>query len=480
MWKRKYDDCLKRETVTKKLKEIFRRAGSKPEKRGRFYSSADVFRSDESNFFYHGKKRIRKMHILMRRLLPIFLFIFALLLSSSPLFSQKDKVRVTAERASIYVKPDIKSTIAETVEKGTLLYLFSTERINNLWYRVYFYSDKRKTTVVGYIQISMVGEISEFPKITEEIESKEKIEEVVYKTPKNLRVIAVKAGIRAESDRESQIINEVSSSTKLLAIGKTGEWYRVNLPPDKEGIILLGYIHENLVEEFVEEIKEAPKIKEIKPKVAPSPRKKIYRPERVKTGPKSCIGVDAGYSITQEDNYSEGINYGGSFCLGIIEYLSLEVSGLRFQNDVEGSVDGFSKGKLTVMPVLLSIQARLPVTPRFIPYIQGGGGYYLSSFALDEEIINTWDTLGFDVKEGFDVKGKIENRKNIFGYHFGAGLDFFITRNIAINADFKYCMVKSKGLWSLTDQISGTVTSGDLENLNLNTMMFGAGLKFCF
>lgn len=471
MWKRKYDDCLKRETVTKKLKEIFRRAGSKPEEKGRFYSSTDVFRPDESNFFCHGEKRIRKMHILMRRLLPIFLFIFALLLSSSPLFSQKDKVRVTAERANIYVKPDIKSTIAETVEKGTLLYLFSTERINNLWYRVYFYSDKRKTTVVGYIQISMVGEISEFPKITEEIKSKEKIEEVVYKTPKNLRVIAVKAGIRAESDRESQIIHEVSSSTKLLAIGKTGEWYRVNLPPDKEGIILLGYIHENLVEEFVEEIKEALKIKEIKPKVAPSPRKKIYRPERIKTGPKSSIGVGAGYSMPQEDNYSEGINYGGSFCLGITEYLSLEVSGLRFQSDVEGSVDGFSKGKLTVMPIHLSIQARLPVTRRFVPYIQGGGGYYLNSFALDGEIINTWDALGFDVEE------KI---KSSFGYHFGAGLDFFITGKIAICADFKYCIVKSKGSWSLTDQISGTVTSGDLENLNLNTVMFGAGLKFCF
>ncbi|UCE22235.1 MAG: outer membrane beta-barrel protein [Candidatus Aminicenantes bacterium] len=317
----------------------------------------------------------------------------------------------------------------------------------------------------------MVGEISEFPKVPEEIKPKERIEEVVYKTTINLRVIAVKAGIRAKADRESQIIHEVSSDTKLQAIGKTGEWYRVNLPPDEEGIILLGYIHENLVEEIVEEIKEAPKIKEIKPKVAPSPRKRIDRPVRIRTGPKSCIGVNAGYSITQEDNYSEEINYGGNFCLGIIEYLSLEVSGLRFRNDVEGSFEGLSKGKLTVMPIQLSIQARLPVTRQFVPYIQGGGGYYLNSFALDGEISDTWDALGFDVEE------KIENS---FGYHFGAGLDFFITEKIAISADFKYCIVKSKGSWSLTDRISGTVTSGDLENLNLNTMMFGVGLKFCF
>jgi opacity protein-like surface antigen len=408
----------------------------------------------------------------MNRIFPVFLFIFVLLFSlTSPLLSQRDKVRVTADIANIHVEPDIKSTVAETVEKGTLLYLFSTDRIKNMWYRIYFYSDKKKTTVVGYIQISMVGEIAVSPKITKEIKPREKIADVVYEPPKNLRVIAARAGIREGSDSESQIIQEVSSYDRLLAIGKTGEWYRVNLPPDKEGIVLLGYIHENLVEEVVEEIKEVPIIKEIKPKVAPTPRKKIYRPERIENGPKSCFGVSAGYSMPQEDIYSEGINYGANFSLGIVKYLSIEVSGLRFQSDVEGSVDGFSKGKLTVMPVQMSIQARFPVTPRFIPYIQGGGGYYLNSFALDGEIIDTWDALGFDVEERIN---------NSIGYHFGAGLDFFITGKIAINADFKYCMVKSKGSWSLTDQISGIITSGDLENLNLNTMMFGAGLKFCF
>ncbi|UCE21967.1 MAG: hypothetical protein JSV46_07080, partial [Candidatus Aminicenantes bacterium] len=181
---------MKRETALGKSKERFRRAGSKPEQNGRFYLSADIFRSDENDFFCHGKNRICKIHILMKQLLPIFLFVFALLLSPSPLLSQKNKVRVTAEKANIYADPDIKSKIVETVEKGTLLYLFSTERIKDRWYRVYFYSNKRKTTVVGYIQILMVGEISEFPKVPEEIKPKERIEEVVYKTPINLRVIA--------------------------------------------------------------------------------------------------------------------------------------------------------------------------------------------------------------------------------------------------------------------------------------------------
>ena len=418
-------------------------------------------------------QQIRKINILTRRIFPIFLFFFFVLFSlPSPLLSQQNKVRVTAARANIYINPDIKSKIVETVEKGALLYLFSTERMKNNWYHIYFYSQKRKTTVVGYIQISMVGEMGEAPKVSEEEKKPEMdIKEVTFEPPKKIKVIAAKANIRAEPDVESQIIQEAQSNTKFQAIGITGEWYIIILPPDKEGIVLSGYIHQNLVEEIVEDITEAPKIEEKKPEVTPPPELRAYKPKRVKTGPRSCIGIGAGYSMPRENNYSDEVYYGGNFCLGISKNLSIELSGLRVQYDVVGSVDGLSNGELSIIPIQLSIQVRFPVTHRFVPYALGGGGYYLNSFALAEEIINTWDALGFDIEE------KIENS---IGYHFGAGLDLFITGNIVINADFRYCLVKAKGSWSLTDQISGTVTSGNLDNLNINTIMFGAGLKFCF
>ena len=418
-------------------------------------------------------QHIRKINILTRRIIPIFLFLFVFLFAlPSPLLSQKNEIRVIAARANIYVDPDIKSKIVETVEEGTLLYLFSTERMKNNWYHIYFYSQNRKTTVVGYIQVSMVGEMGEAPKVSEE-EKKPKmdIKEVTFEPPKKIKVIAAKANIRAEPDVESQIIQEAQSNTKFQAIGITGEWYIIILPPDKEGIVLSGYIHQNLVEEIVEEITEAPKIEEKKPEVAPPSEPRAYKPKRVKTGPRSCIGIGAGYSMPRENNYSDEVYYGGNFCLGISKNLSIELSGLRVLYNVEGSADGLGNGDLSVIPIQLSVQVRFPITHRFVPYILGGGGYYLNSFALDEEIINTWDALGFDVEE------RIENS---IGYHVGAGLDFFITGNIVINADFRYCLVKTKGSWSLTDQIGGTVISGDLEDLSLNSIMFGAGLKFCF
>jgi outer membrane protein W len=283
-------------------------------------------------------------------------------------------------------------------------------------------------------------------------------------------VIAARANIRSEPHVDSPVIQEARSDTVHQTIGVKGEWYIIILPPDKDGIVLSGYIHQNLVEEVVEEITEAPKVKKRKQAVAQTPKPRVYKQKR-ETGPRSCIGIESGYSMPRENYYSDEIYYGGNFSLGISKNLSLELSGLRVLYEVEGSADGLSNGELSVIPIQLSIQVRFPVTARFIPYVLGGGGYYLNSFTLDEEIINTWDALGFDVEETIE---------NSFGYHVGAGLDFFITGNIGINVDLKYCLVKTKGSWSLTDQIGGTIVSGDLENLSLNSIMVGAGLKFCF
>jgi len=312
----------------------------------------------------------------------MFLSMFLLFLSSL-LLSQENKLKVTANRAYIYDDPGINSSIIETVEKGTILTLLSTEKIRYIWYRVSFYSKKRSYTVLGFIQASIVGEA---PRITKE------------ERPK-------------------------------------------------------------------------PKIKEKKPTVIPVSLKKIRVPKKNKIGPKSGIGFLAGYSMPEENNYSSGLKYGGNICLGITKNISIELSGLRFQSDVEGDPEALSKGKLSVIPIQLSIQAKFPISSRLLPYLLGGGGYYLNRFNLDEEITDAWDALGFDLEE------KVENA---IGYHLGAGIDLFITKNIALNADVRYCIAKIKGSWTLTDQIIGTETSGDLEDLNLNSLIFGGGLKFYF
>jgi len=60
-------------------------------------------------------------------------------------------------------------------------------------------------------------------------------------------VINERANIRLKPDLKSNLICTVSKGTILEFYEKTGEWYKVNLPPDKNGLVVTGYIHSSVV-----------------------------------------------------------------------------------------------------------------------------------------------------------------------------------------------------------------------------------------
>jgi len=105
----------------------------------------------------------------------IFMFFpMFLLFSSSLLFSQENKLQVTATRAYIYTDASVSSSIIESVEKGTILNQLSPGKIRFIWYRVSYYSKKKSTVVVGFIQISSVEIMRGAPKIAQEKRQKPK------------------------------------------------------------------------------------------------------------------------------------------------------------------------------------------------------------------------------------------------------------------------------------------------------------------
>ena len=107
----------------------------------------------------------------------------------------------------------------------------------------------------GSIHASSVEMVYEIPEIIEEEkeEPTEKTEEILFESPKKIQVILEKANIRVEPDFKSEIIRQVQLGIGLQSIAKLGEWYLVNLPPDEEGIIISGYIHQSFVQEIPEE-----------------------------------------------------------------------------------------------------------------------------------------------------------------------------------------------------------------------------------
>jgi len=87
----------------------------------------------------------------MKKIKHIFVFI-SLLLFFSVLFllPQRKRVIVIAERADIYLQPNINSTIIETIEKGSILSLLSQIKIIGNWYYVIFPSEKKSPRQVLY------------------------------------------------------------------------------------------------------------------------------------------------------------------------------------------------------------------------------------------------------------------------------------------------------------------------------------------
>lgn len=184
---------------------------------------------------------------MMNKTILILIIMFLLFLSPF-LMSQENKLKVTAVTADIHINPEGESPVIETVEKGTILTLLSKGKIRETWYYVSFYSEENFVTMSGFIYASLVREMFAAPKDTKEVE--QETEEVVYEDPKKIQVIIEQANIRADPDFKSEIIHQVQIGITLLAAGKKMEWYRVDLPPDEDGIIISGYIHQSFVKEI--------------------------------------------------------------------------------------------------------------------------------------------------------------------------------------------------------------------------------------
>jgi opacity protein-like surface antigen len=136
-----------------------------------------------------------------------------------------------------------------------------------------------------------------------------------------------------------------------------------------------------------------------------------------------------------------------------------------------GDPNSLSKGKLTTMPLQLSLMGRFPVGRKLTPYVLAGVSYFLNSFTLDSSIASDWKTLGFTLTEKVD---------KVFGFHFGGGLELALGKKLSAAIDVRYCLAKAKGSWSMQDDRSSAETSGTLSDLKLDTMVFAAGLKYFF
>ncbi|MBM3296213.1 MAG: hypothetical protein FJY83_01285 [Candidatus Aminicenantes bacterium] len=184
------------------------------------------------------------------------------------------------------------------------------------------------------------------------------------------------------------------------------------------------------------------------------------------------FGFAAGYAKPSNSLYSGSVAGGVVFSIGVMKYLAFEIQAGYLGPAVEASEDGLSEGRLTVVPVQLSVQGRFPFAGgRVAPFVELGGGYYLNSFALDSNLAKRWKDVGFTLEE---------KPGGAVGVHFGGGLDVFLGRRISLGLGLKYSLVTMKAVWSLLDDASRTEVTGELDGLTLSPLVVGLRVRFFF
>jgi opacity protein-like surface antigen len=175
--------------------------------------------------------------------------------------------------------------------------------------------------------------------------------------------------------------------------------------------------------------------------------------------------------MPSQSQFGNGLNLSGTFGFGVMKHLAIELRVPYNQSNVSGSVGGLSSGRLSSLSLMLSLQGRYPIKGRLVPYVVAGGDYHLNKFNLNDEIMNFWNDLGYNIQESVD---------HTFGFHLGAGLDFFMFKNIVFNLDVRYFTANMKGNRTLAHQISQEVSSGAIDNLKLNSLQAGISMKLYF
>jgi len=183
------------------------------------------------------------------------------------------------------------------------------------------------------------------------------------------------------------------------------------------------------------------------------------------------LGLLGGYGLFANSQYGGGAAFGAMFIFGFSKNIAIELAGIYLEGDVASDPEALSKGKLTTMPLQLSLLGRFPIGKKLTPYVLAGGSYFLNSFTLDSAVADGWNAVGFTLAEKVD---------NAFGFHFGGGLEFTLGKALSVCIDMRYCLAKTKGSWSMKDNQSTIETDGTLSDIKLNAIVFALGFKYFF
>jgi outer membrane protein W len=149
-----------------------------------------------------------------------------------------------------------------------------------------------------------------------------------------------------------------------------------------------------------------------------------------------------------------------------VEYFSLELSGgyAKPDLDLRQNSTGFvvDYGEIEQIPFLLTARFHWwSDIPKVGLYAGGGVGYFINDFSVSSTFISLNPGVAVDVD-------------NSFGLLAAAGIEYFITTNLALNVDVKY-------IYNPVDFVQTEPGVSPMSfDLDLNTFIGGVGVKYYF
>ncbi len=157
--------------------------------------------------------------------------------------------------------------------------------------------------------------------------------------------------------------------------------------------------------------------------------------------------------------FDESVMYGVNLTYFAHKYISLELSVDYVETDLFlEDFNNLNAGEVEQIPILFSVRTHLSTNSKVSPYLTVGIGYYINDFDADSSISGVAD---IDVDDSF-------------GYHVGAGLEYFFNDHIAFNFDLKYFLTNV----DVDGYIGGTKLRDDKADADAFTA--GVGFKFYF
>ncbi len=285
-----------------------------------------------------------------------------------------------------------------------------------------------------------------------------------------VRVILVDAQFRLKPDMDSIILATVPAGTELDAVEKTGEWFKVKLPPDEEGFVVTGYLHSSMVEVIAEQ--------DVEEKAVVQPEKDVTLPEKsISQQPmiyqekqRRTSGMEVGFKLCGSGNYfypddlneslrtdidyyrarAEGnpnstmqgeynplhIGYGGAieayinfipqFGMGVgVGYVHASTQMTYNYSSIFTSWEKALSPEISALPITFSLYFGIPLGNAVKIYACGGIGYYVVNF--------DWSSIWnfYQLGDTADYLNDFYMKENKIGFHGGLGIELNLNRSFS-------------------------------------------------